>query len=125
MPILGLVGDLISEGFGFFRERQQLKHQKKKQQIENQADWETRALETSGWKDEFWTIVLGGPLIVIFVGTLLNEPAMVQNMVDALKKMEDLPTWYQGAIGISIGASFGVKGYKVIQAAAEKKRKQR
>lgn len=117
---LGIIGELIGEGVGFFRDRQKLKHETKSQQIANRADWETRALETAGWKDEFWTVVLGLPLIVIFIGTLFGMDDIVARMNAALQALQETPIWYQSAIGIAIGSAFGVKGYKVYRAGREK-----
>lgn len=123
MNPLTLIPTIIGEGIGYFRERQQLKHQSKSERINKQSDWETKALDTSGYKDEIWTATIIAPLWIIFAGTLFGWTEVVENMIAALKSVSDLPVWYQGAIGISLSASFAVKGYSVRQAAREKEAK--
>jgi|TARA_Y100000310_G_scaffold160698_2_gene160503 hypothetical protein len=123
LPVIGLVGEIIKGGLGYFKDRQNLKHQQKVQVLTQTVDWETRALETSGWKDEVWTGTLVAPIWVIVCGNLFGYPDIANNMMDSLRQLEDTPLWFQGAMGVAVSAAFGAKGVKLWQAGKEKQRK--
>lgn len=67
--------------------------------------WEVTSLDQSGWKDEYWTIVLSIPLIMCFV------PGLVQYVVDGFRALQETPEWYRYSIGVAIGSAFGVKTF--------------
>lgn len=68
-------------------------------------EWAKTMAEASkdSWKDEYWTIVLGIPAIMSFV------PGLVPYVELGFHALTQTPEWYQGALLISIGASFGVR----------------
>ena len=65
--------------------------------------WEKTSLEQSGWKDEYWTIVLSIPLILCFV------PGFVGYITDGFLALNKTPEWYRYSVGVAIGSAFGVK----------------
>ena len=69
------------------------------------AEWEKVALENSGWKDEYLTIVLSLPMILVFV------PSMAPYIRDGFEVLQGLPDWYKAAVGVMIAASFGIKSF--------------
>ena len=67
--------------------------------------WEVTSLDKSGWKDEYWTIVLSIPMIMCFV------PGFVEYVVRGFEALQKTPEWYRYAIGIAISSAFGVKTF--------------
>lgn len=67
--------------------------------------WEKTSLDQSGWKDEYWTIVLSMPMIMCFI------PGLVEYVVKGFEALQKTPEWYRYAIGIAISSAFGVKTF--------------
>jgi len=69
------------------------------------VDWDRLMAQSSqsSWKDEFWTIVLALPFLLIFFPVL--QPYIEQGFL-ALEK--STPEWYRYALLTAIGAAFGV-----------------
>ena len=67
--------------------------------------WEVTSLDQSGWKDEYWTIVLSIPMIMCFI------PGLVEYVVQGFDALQKTPEWYRYAIGIAISSAFGVKTF--------------
>jgi hypothetical protein len=65
--------------------------------------WEKTSLEQSGWKDEYWTIVLSIPMIMCFV------PGLVQYVEKGFAALQSTPEWYRYVVGVAIGSAFGVR----------------
>lgn len=77
--------------------------------IERRGDadikWENTSLEKSGWKDEFWTIVIAVPTIMCFI------PGLVQYALDGFNALKQTPLWYQSLVATAVGSAFGVKKF--------------
>jgi len=65
--------------------------------------WEKTSLEQSGWKDEYWTIVLSIPMIMCFI------PGLVIYVEKGFAALQATPLWYRYVVGLAIGSAFGVK----------------
>ncbi len=65
--------------------------------------WENKQIDQSGWKDDFWTIVIAIPLIMCFI------PFMVQYVVKGFEALEKTPVWYQTLVSVAVASAFGVK----------------
>jgi len=65
--------------------------------------WENLSIGNSGWKDEWFTIILSIPAILCFIPGLAD---VVYRGFDALK---NCPDWYQWGLMIAIGSSFGYR----------------
>ena len=101
------------------------------------AKWEAKAMQASisSWKDEFWTIVVGSPIILRMFGVLLDlilapwgiksglSEAAWQMMLDV---NEMLGGNYHVVVMMCVSSSFGIrvvpklKGTGVVQAIADK-----
>ena len=70
-----------------------------------QADiaWEQLSISKSGWRDDYWTIILSIPAVLVFI------PGCVVYVRDGFTALSGMPGWYQWAIGIAIGSAFGYK----------------
>jgi hypothetical protein len=70
-----------------------------------EAAWNQKQLDNAGWKDEYWTILLSIPLVLVFC------PYFVPYITTGFAVLETLPAWYKGALGLMVGASFGYRKY--------------
>lgn len=79
----------------------------KKIQTGQDADisWENTSIAQSGWKDEYWTVVISLPMIMCFI------PGLVEYVERGFEALSKTPEWYQWAVGIAIGSAFGVKKF--------------
>lgn len=120
----GGIGAVAEPVIGYFQSKMELKAQKDKQKLEieqalhlarienvkqgkiNEATWNLRSIENSGWKDEWMTIVLSIPLLGVFFGD-----KAVQVFVDGFNALRETPDWYQWAISIMIASSFGYQKF--------------
>ena len=73
----------------------------------NEAEWDKLMAEGSkeSWKDEYWTLVLSIPAILAFF------PDAVPHVQAGFAVLDTMPDWYKAALGVAIGASFGVKQF--------------
>lgn len=69
----------------------------------NESAWETLSIQNSGWKDEYWTLVLSLPMVLCFVRPLAPVVA------DGFAALELTPEWYRYSVGVAIASAFGVK----------------
>lgn len=65
--------------------------------------WEQTSITNSGWKDEYWTVILSIPAILCFV------PGMSQYVTAGFESLKQTPDWYQWAFGIAVASSFGYR----------------
>jgi|TARA_R100000479_G_C6267954_1_gene158406 hypothetical protein len=107
-PVADLAGGYLKNK----AEEKQAKHKAKMKVIENDADWEARAVDASAnsWKDEFWTIVLSVPIFMIGYSIVVGDPEIVERVEDGFVALSNLPEWYQYLLFIAISSSFGIKG---------------
>ena len=66
--------------------------------------WENLSITNSGWKDEWFTLLLSIPIIMCFIP---GGAQYVQAGFSALN--ESTPEWYQWAFLVAVGSSFGVR----------------
>jgi hypothetical protein len=67
--------------------------------------WENLSISNSGWKDEYWTLILSIPAIMCFI------PGMDVYVRAGFASLTDCPEWYQWAVGIAIGSAFGIRKF--------------
>ena len=72
-------------------------------QQEGDIAWENLSIDKSGWKDEFFTIVLSIPAVLCFI------PGMVEYVRVGFDALGGMPDWYQWMLGIAVGSAFGYK----------------
>ena len=119
--IAKLLGSLPEEVAGYYRDKQKLKHELKLEKIksevarekaradaasklaEREAEWELEQIRNSGWKDEYWTIVLSAPVVLVFI------PWFQPYIAGGFVSLEQAPEWYLVAVGTAIAAAFGVR----------------
>ena len=100
--------DLASTAIKGKQQIKQARIDAEQQRILNDQNWEVeqaRASATS-WKDELWTLVFAGIVVACFV------PVAQPYISDGFEYLSSVPAWFQWCVGVSVGASFGVKGWK-------------
>jgi len=80
----------------------------KEKSAEAKDNWELEQAKASGasWKDELWTVLFVSIIAACFI------PATQPYVGLGFEALELTPQWFQWSIGVSVGASFGVKGWK-------------
>lgn len=93
-------------------EQSKAKHEAKMRVIENDAEWENKAVDASAnsLKDEFWTIVLAIPIFMIGYAIVVNDLTVIDRVEQGFAALSELPEWYQYLLFICISSSFGIKG---------------
>lgn len=110
-----LIGPIANIAGGYLKnkaEEKQAKHKAKLKVIENDAEWESKAVDATqnSWRDEFWTLVLSIPIFMIGYSIVIGDPDIVVRVEDGFQALSQLPEWYQYLLFIAISSSFGIKG---------------
>jgi len=63
----------------------------------------------NSWRDEWFTIILSIPLIIVFAAIFLNKPEWITKLKDGFITLDELPDWYIWALLAAIASSFGLK----------------
>ncbi len=112
---LSLIKPVADIAGGFLKnkaEQSKAKHEAKMKVIQNDGDWENKAIDASAnsWKDEFWTLVLSVPIFMIGYSIVVGDPEIVNRVEQGFVALSGLPEWYQYLLFIAISSSFGIKG---------------
>ena len=120
-PVFGLVKGLLSPFTAWLTSRQERKAAQLQSDLEiaqavtaakinrlatgQQADiaWENLSITNSGWKDEWFTIILSIPAILVFI------PGMDIYVYKGFKALKECPDWYNWMLGIAVGSAFGYR----------------
>lgn len=114
-----LLGPIVETVGGLWANRQERKarkqeleaeiHTKKLEYIQEgriaEVEWNKTAKLTSGWIDDYLTIILSLPMILVFF------PDLVPHIKAGFAALEETPIWYRSAIAVMISAGFGFKKY--------------
>lgn len=124
LPAIPIVSEIVGLGRTWLKGKQkkaEAKAEREAQMIANTASWEQYQAKASAdsWKDEYWTIILSLPIVLAFIGVpvcvfwMPEKLPMLQSAIDGqFELLKELPDWFTWAVGASIGASFGFKGFK-------------
>tara|TARA_B110000093_G_C12959191_1_gene406368 strand:- start:151 stop:513 length:363 start_codon:yes stop_codon:yes gene_type:complete len=95
-------------------EKEAAKHEKEVQILRGEREADIKSTEgmSTSLKDEYLTIVLTAPLIVIFYASVWGDPAMVSQVKEAFSAMSSLPDWYQWCFMGCVAATFGLRSIK-------------
>jgi len=124
MIVFEIFKSLLGFGAGWLERKQKLKEVKveaetkvivaraeaevtrlgKAQDAEISWDNETASQMDRTWKDEYWTLLLSGPLILVFFGDWGRRTAAAGFLA-----LQMVPDWYMYSIGLAIASSFGYR----------------
>lgn len=116
MNILGgLLGTVTNLGSTWLKNKaaeKQAKHEAKMNVIQNDANWEAKMADASAssWKDEWFTILLSIPLLLIGYAVVVDDLTIIDRVQAGFQALEELPDFYQYMLYIAVSASFGIKG---------------
>ncbi len=65
--------------------------------------WENTSIKNSGWKDEWFTVVLSIPAIMCFI------PGLAEYVTQGFLALKECPEWYKWAFMVAVASSFGYK----------------
>ena len=94
-------------------EQNQAKHVVKIAKINGAIDADVAATKamSDSMKDEWFTILLSIPCLIIFYAAIAGDVEMIEQIKLAFVVMGDLPDWYQWAFSGAIAASFGIRTF--------------
>lgn len=111
-----MLSSVLGEAFGIFRDwvegRRRISQARTEAQIAveqarvtAEVDWDQIMARgsTNSWKDEYWTLIFGFPLILGFF------PSFRDDALSYISFIEGMPDWYVGLIGALVGASIGIR----------------
>jgi hypothetical protein len=115
---IGAIAEVVKEWFTNRREESKAKHEQKLEVIKTTASWEELMANASAtsWKDEWFTILLSGPIVAIIWGIGMNDMDIIQRIGVAFTELDKLPDWYQYLLYVAVTASFGIRGADKIMA---------
>lgn len=138
LPLLSLVPgalkqiwNLGTDYFAYKREINQAQHAVKLEAIKSTSDWELAKITEVGgsWKDEFWTIVLAVPAILVMIAPVVelflyhteyHKGDFINAVISGMMALDKAPDWYTASLLTAISASFGIKGYNHYKANGRK-----
>ena len=115
---IGAIAEVVKEWFTNRREENKAKHEQKLEVIKTTASWEElmAGASATSWKDEWFTVLLSGPIIAIIWGIGMNDMDIIERIGVAFMELDKLPDWYQYLLYVAVTASFGIRGADKIMA---------
>lgn len=112
--IAGLVSNLGGQWMTNRREKTAAKHKRALTKIEHTSNWETEGVKSgqNSWKDEFVTLFVSAPYIIIWIGALTDQPWLIERMELAFKVMDETPAWFHWTFVSVILAAVGIRATK-------------
>jgi hypothetical protein len=110
----GIVTDIVQTGYSLIKGKTELKrqsvdneHSQKMERLKQGGTWDEvhAAGSQTSWKDEFWTLVFGIPLILCFI------PPTVPYVREGFAILDTMPDWYKAGLGTLIAASVGYQKF--------------
>jgi hypothetical protein len=105
IPVISGLFGLVDTWLAGRIDRKKATSEREADHIRNEASWDELQARASSysWKDEFWTLVLGIPVICAFV------PFLVPYVKEGFIVLETMPDYYKQFVGGAIAASFGIR----------------
>ena len=116
--IWNIVGQVIGTGFKVMQTRSQTKqikamaeqkHYEKMMQGEIQYEVAKQNAMYNSWRDEWFTVLLSLPLIIVFGSIFMDKPEWITKLKEGFETLNQLPDWYIYALLAAIASSFGMK----------------
>ncbi|HBY69620.1 MAG TPA: hypothetical protein DEG69_18870 [Flavobacteriaceae bacterium] len=86
-----------------------VKQDVKLKKMADKSEWEKIALNNSGWRDDFFTIVLTFPILAIAYAVTFDDITIINRLHEGFNALEALPDFYQGLLYLSVLSAFGYK----------------
>ena len=94
-------------------EKDQAKHEVKIAKINGAIDADVEGSKgmSGSLKDEWFTLLLSAPCLIVFYAAIAGDVQMIDQIKLAFVIMGDLPDFYQWAFTGAIAASFGIRTF--------------
>ena len=104
--------NLATSHFKNKAEEKKAVHERKLNQIANDASWEDKMADATAnsWKDELLLVTLLLPVWATFYGALMADDEIISRVEHGLHALDVLPQWFSYLLFIAATASFGIKG---------------
>ena len=116
--IWNVVSQVIGTGFKVMQTRSETKQMKAlaeqkhyEKMVQGEIQFEVakqNAMENS-WRDEWFTVILSLPLLIVFRSVFFNKPEWIAKLKEGFETLNQLPDWYIYALLAAIASSFGMK----------------
>ncbi len=70
--------------------------------------WENLSITNSGWKDEWFTLLLSIPAVLSFMPEMFGVDFR-QIVREGFRALKECPDWYNWMLGIAVGSAFGYR----------------
>ena len=116
--IWNVVGQIVSTGFKVMQTRSQTKQVKAmaeqkhyERMLDGKIEYEIAKQNQmdNSWRDEWFTIILSLPLLIVFGSIFLDKPEWITKLKEAFETLNQLPEWYIYALLAAIASSLGLK----------------
>ena len=116
--IWNVVGQIVSTGFKVMQTRSQTKQVKAmaeqkhyERMLDGKIEYEIAKQNQmdNSWRDEWFTIILSLPLLIVFGSIFLDKPEWITKLKEGFETLNQLPEWYIYALLEAIASSFGLK----------------
>ena len=116
--IWNIVGQIVSTGFKVMQTKSQTKQvqamaeQKHyERMLDGKIEYEIAKQNQmdNSWRDEWFTIILSLPLLIVFGSIFLDKPEWITKLKEGFETLNQLPEWYIYALLAAIASSFGLK----------------
>lgn len=112
-PIISGLFEVGKQWMSNRAEKAQAQHERDVAVIKGDQDWDAIQAENSGdsWKDEYLTIIITAPFIVMFGAAAFGNMGMVNRIENAFIIVQTkVPEQYWTLLFVCFAASFGIKG---------------
>lgn len=113
-----VISQVIGTGFKVMKTRSETKQMQAlaeqkhyEKMVEGKIQYEVakqNAMDNS-WRDEWFTVILSLPLLIVFGSVFLNKPEWILKLKEGFETLNQLPDWYIYALLAAIASSFGMK----------------
>jgi|TARA_S200002703_G_scaffold65106_1_gene56241 hypothetical protein len=116
--IWNIVGQVVSTGFKVMKTKSETKqiqalaeqrHYEKMLDGKIQYEVAKQTAMDNSWRDEWFTIILSLPLLIVFGSIFLGKPEWIEKLKEGFDTLNQLPEWYIYALLAAIASSFGLK----------------
>ena len=115
-----VISQVIGTGFKVMKTRSETKQMQAlaeqkhyEKMVEGKIQYEVakqNAMDNS-WRDEWFTVILSLPLLIVFGSVFFNKPEWIEKLKEGFETLNQLPDWYIYALLAAIASSFGTVSY--------------
>ena len=115
--LVGPLVDLAKDWFQRRADKAQAKHERELRKINGEIDLDITSASDMrhSLKDEWLTIIFTIPMVVVFYGAIVDDPAVIGRITLAVETITQLPEWYVHIMYGIVAASFGLRTFSSIR----------